>query len=421
MKKLGALLVLLAVISSTGCTDFSTVNATVNAENPPNMPATETMQEAVEEKPVYPAVEEELVITAVGDIMMHNTQLNAGHLYAGEYDFSSFFVHVKPLLSASDLVIGNLETTFAGESAGYSGYPRFNTPETLGLNLKDAGFHVLTTANNHCLDQGPNGLISTLDYLDRISIMHTGTARSQEEQDSILLVERKGINMAILAYTFSTNGIPPAADQPYSVNFLDTDRIIADIKKARSVGADITIVALHNGVEYQNRPNASQRQLVDTLLKEGADVILGHHPHVLQPTYVITADNSPFGNKFAIYSLGNFISDQKGMERLSSIILNLHFAVDPESRKPYFKKAAYIPIRTRRFWENGKTSFEVLPIEAALTSYRMGRLYYNNNDKTGLEDSFRHITKTLQTNSPFVELQPLQLPLDQLDLIKVWK
>ncbi len=362
---------------------------------------------------IPPLEHETIVISAVGDIMMHNTQLQAGYQPdVGTYDFSAFFQFVKPLLKSSDLVIGNLETTLAGKAAGYSGYPRFNSPEMLASNLKEAGLDVLTTANNHCLDKGYAGLVSTLDRLDETGLLHAGTARSQAEQDKTLLVDVKDIKLAILSYTYSTNGLNPPKHHAFAVNYIDEDIIKTAAKKAKEDGAQLVIVCLHFGEEYQNHPNSQQTSLAQALLSNGADVILGYHPHVLQPAFLMD-------NKLVIYSLGNFVSDQTGLERKSSIILNLQFAVDPITKQPYFQNASYIPIWTHRYQQNGKTQFTVLPVEPALTSIRTGQKgAITNTDAASLQQSWQYITNHLKSDSSKLNLQNISIPLSGLDLIK---
>jgi poly-gamma-glutamate synthesis protein (capsule biosynthesis protein) len=357
--------------------------------------------------------QETIIISAIGDIMMHNTQLQAGYQPdTNTYDFSSFFRFVKPLLTSSDLVIGNLETTLAGKAAGYSGYPRFNSPDVLASNLKEAGFDVLTTANNHCYDKGYDGLAATLDRLDEAGLLHAGTARSQAEQDKPLIVDVKGIKFAILSYTYSTNGLNPPKNRTYAVNYLDEQRIITDAKKARDNGAQLVIAALHFGIEYQTRPNAEQMRLAESLLNTGADIVLGYHPHVLQPAFLID-------NKFVIYSLGNFVSDQTGLERKASIILNLQFAIDPQTMQPYFQAASYIPIWTHRYLQNGKAQFAVLPVEPALTSIGMGQKgSISNTDAASLQQAWQYITNHLESDSSKIKLHNISIPLVGLDLIK---
>lgn len=377
--------------------------------------------------PTPQKTEETLVITAVGDIMMHDLQIKAGwQSWKNKYDFSGFFTRVKPLLDASDLVIGNLETPLAGKTTGYSGYPCFNAPEALAGNLKDAGFDILTTANNHCLDQGRQGLKSTLNFLDQTGLLHTGTARSLAEQQKILITEIKDIKLAVLAYTYGTNGLAPSKSYRYTVNYIDASSIKKDISRAKELGAQLIIVSLHFGQEYQTTPDAEQEGLAQSLLASGADIILGSHPHVLQPAYWLPSNTggdfsgeSP--GKFAIYSLGNFISAQDGLERNSSILLNLYIGVD-DSGKAHLRKARFIPIATRRYKQNGVTNFEVMPVEPALTSLQTGQILGVNStltfaDYTFLRDSWNLATKRLQSGDASFGLLNLPMPLNGLPYI----
>lgn len=371
--------------------------------------------------PVPSLPDEMLVITAVGDIMMHNTQIMSGYQpLTGTYDFAAFFKEVKPLLQASDLVLGNLETTMSGKKAAYSGYPRFNAPEQLAFNLKEAGFQILTTANNHCLDKNFTGLASTLEFLDQAGLLHTGTARSQEERDSILFVEKKGVKVAILAYTYGTNGITPPKDKPFAVNILEENLVKNDIARARTEGAQLVVLSLHFGQEYQQQPNPVQKDLAHQFLEAGADIILGHHPHVLQPMEIVAIkEKGKEKNKFVIYSLGNFISDQSGLTRQSSIILNIHIGIDRMTKEPYLKEVSYIPIFTRRYFDHGKTSFQVLAVEPALTTIRTGAAHsFASADIKNLEKAWQHVTEHLKNPDPRIKLQRLAIPQAHLSLIK---
>ena len=170
-------------------------------------------------------------LVAIGDIMCHNSQFKDAYK-DGKYDFSYVFTDIKQYIENGDIAIGNLETTFAGSAKGYSGYPQFNTPEELAYNLKDLGIDVLTTTNNHCLDTGYNGLESTLNFLDEAKISHTGTSRSPEEQNTILFKDVNGIKIAILAYTYGTNGIPIPKGKEYCVNLINKDFILSQLNLA---------------------------------------------------------------------------------------------------------------------------------------------------------------------------------------------
>jgi len=399
MKKIHSLLLLVVLCILPGCSSPSlATTAPLPEDNKPSVP-------------------ESLIISVVGDIMVHDTELNAAYQRnTSTYDFTSFFATAKPLLQAADLTIGNLETTFAGPKGGYSGYPRFNSPEVLATNLKEAGFDVLTTANNHCLDRGESGLVQTIRSLDEAGVLHTGTFTTKEEQSKLLITEVKGIKIAILAYTYGMNGYNLPKNSMAAVNMLDPEHINKDIIAAKEQGAKLVLVSLHFGEEYRPLPTTAQTQLAQELLKAGADAILGHHPHVLEPI-VYSEKDSPQRNKgkLVAYSLGNFVSDQKGVERKSSLILNLHFELDPLSKEPSLTKATFVPIWTHRYKEQGRLAFRIVPIEAALVSVRTGRNdYFTPADIKELEQAWRHVLNTIPTPNPRIGLYQLPIPLQGL-------
>ena len=264
------------------------------------------------------------LIVAVGDIMVHTPQLSQARDPAtGGYDFAPSFEFIADYLREGDITVGNFESTFAGRDRGYDGYPLFNSPDELALNLKEAGFDILCTANNHSLDRGEQGLYRTLDILEETGIPAFGTARSQEERDAVLVQElNEDINVAFLAYTDSTNGIPVPAGRDYMINYINLDRdpslteaesvFRRDIGRARQAGADLVAVYMHWGYEYHFTPSRWQEELALILAKSGADIILGSHPHVIQPMDYITVEkeNGEEHSAFVIYSMGNFISNQ---------------------------------------------------------------------------------------------------------------
>lgn len=365
--------------------------------------------------PPLPPEQKSIMITAVGDIMMHNTQISAGWQPAsGSYDFSAFFRYVKPILEKSSFAIGNLETTLGTDPKEYGGYPRFNCPAALAYNLKEAGLDLITTANNHALDKGISGLQNTLQHLDEAGLLHAGTARSQEEKEALVITEIEGINTAVLAYTYGTNGLEPPAEYPFAVNYINEAQIINDIKKAQESGAQLVILCLHFGEEYQETPNKLQTALVKKCLQAGADLILGTHPHVLQPAriYLLPEEDSTPGTMegahFVSYSLGNFISDQNGLPRKAGIILNLHLTVDSITGKPSFEKAEYIPIWTRRYIKNGRVNFEVIPIEPALKKIRAGETTeFTVAEAQELQQAWVHVLSCLDTQNTRIALASL--------------
>lgn len=241
----------------------------------------------------------------IGDVMQHDSQINAAYNASNKnYDYSSCFQFVKPYLASADLTIGNLEVTLAGSP--YKGYPQFSAPDELAVTLKDVGMDILVTANNHCLDRGRKGLERTVMMLDSLDIVHTGTFRDTVERmnDYPLFVEKNGFKLSLLNYTYGTNGIP--VTRPNVVNRIDTAVIRQDILKAKTQSPDAIIVFLHWGQEYQSLPNKWQRDVATVCFNAGAKLVIGAHPHVLQPMEWRKASD-----QLIAYSLGNFVSGQR--------------------------------------------------------------------------------------------------------------
>jgi len=311
-------------------------------------------------------------LALVGDIMVHQPQLSAAYnSNTGAYSFDGFFSEVGDYLRAADLTIGNLETTLAGRDKKFTGYPQFNSPEEILPSLRDAGVDVLTTANNHSLDRGSYGVLRTIKHLDAAGIRHTGTASSPEEREKLLIIDVQGIRVGILAYTYGTNGIPIPHNKQYLVNILDLRQVREDISKIRQEGGDLVLVYPHFGVEYRRIPGLPEKELVEQLFSAGADIVAGSHPHVLQP--MVRRDTMPgAGGLFAAYSLGNFVSAQRGPYREAGVILHLKVEKDLATGKVMLTGAEYIPTWVHRYREKGKTMFRVLAVEKALRDYRQG-------------------------------------------------
>ncbi len=312
-----------------------------------------------------------ITISAVGDIMVHSPQFKSALTQDGEYDFKPVFQEIKSYITNSDLALCNLETTISTPERGYSGYPCFKTPEALIPAIKEAGFDVVTTANNHSLDALDFGVINTLDVLDKYNLLHTGTARDEEESKKILMIDRKGIKLAILAYTYGTNGMEVAMDQDklrYMVNYIDRDRIIEDIRRAREEGADTVILCIHWGIEYTRSVDDERRALADELFDAGADIILGSHPHVIQPMERkrIVDNNGKEREVFVAYSLGNFISNQRDQYRDSGVIVNI--TLTKKDNKTVIEDVVYTPTWVRRFQQDGKLQYSILPVEKFIDS-----------------------------------------------------
>ncbi|CAM3402890.1 CapA family protein [Marinicrinis lubricantis] len=331
-------------------------------------PVQEPEPEPVEPEPQPYSLRASLI--AVGDIMMHSPQIPAGYdPVTGTYNYDSFFAEVKDILSEGDWVYGNLETPLAGEDlGGYSGYPMFNAPDALADSLKTAGFNIVSTANNHSMDRRGQGVLRTLEALTARELLAIGTYSSQEDRDTIQIVEKNGIFMAFLAYTYGTNGIPVPDDQTYLVNPLDTELMIQDIHHAKQLGADVVTIALHFGNEYERNPNDHQKELVRQLIQEGADIILGSHPHVVQPYEVISVTKDGTERTgFVIYSLGNFISNQGPAQQTPKytdvgVILKLDIAKHFPEQTIEIEQVSAIPTWVHKYQTDGKRHYRVLPL-----------------------------------------------------------
>ena len=242
-----------------------------------------------------------------GDIMTHGPQIKAADRGHGTYDFTPSFELVRPMIERADLALANLETTFGGTP--YRGYPMFSSPSSLGSALKEAGFDVLTTANNHSCDRGHYGVVNTIDVLDSLGMRTTGSYRTRAErsQRTPLIIDVRGIKLAVLAYTYGTNGLP--IPQPALVDTINLEQISDDLRRADSLGADYKIVQIHWGNEYEKHPNKRQRELAIALARHGVGAVIGSHPHVVQDSEWIEEEGAKM-KTFVIYSLGNFISNQ---------------------------------------------------------------------------------------------------------------
>ncbi|MDQ3072706.1 MAG: CapA family protein [Bacteroidota bacterium] len=249
-------------------------------------------------------------LTFAGDIMMHQPQITSAEMGGGKYDMEPVFRFISPYIERSDIAVANLETTLAGQP--YSGYPQFSAPDTLAWFLKNAGFDLIVTANNHSADKGLKGITRTLDVLDRYDIPHTGTFRNRDEKNSTypLIIEKNGLKLAFLNYTYGTNGLPVPA--PAIVNPIDTTQIREDIAAAKAAKADAVIVLIHWGLEYELQPNKEQENLARFCFSRGCDLLIGSHPHVLQPARWEAYKKDTLEDQgFVVYSLGNFVSNQR--------------------------------------------------------------------------------------------------------------
>lgn len=344
-------------------------------------------------------------MSVIGDIMCHNSQYKDAYVSSTDtYDFSYVFEDIKDYINSADIAVGNLETTFAGKEKGYSNYPRFNTPEQLATNLKDFGIDVVSTANNHSLDTNYDGIVSTLKYLDEAGISHTGTYSSKEEQDTILVKDVQGIKIAFLSFTYGTNGIPIPSGKDYCINLIDEDLILEQISLAKEQNPDLICASMHWGIEYQTKQNSTQEDLANLLFKNGVDVILGSHPHVLQPMEkrTVTLDDGSTKDCFVIYSLGNFMSGQTKENTRNSIILNIDFTKNGETNKTTIDSVSYVPIYMYKASSGSTRKYRVLDIEKSISDYDSGiDQSIGQSTYSTLKTELTKIKKTMGENIEF--------------------
>lgn len=342
-------LVLLAGCAPVQSAGGPQVSTPPPAQSQPETPAPQKPEPEPEPEP-EPVVARLMV---AGDIMSHMPLTNDCYVKEeGVYDYSHVLRAAAEQLETADFAVANLETTLAG-GPEYSGYPQFNSPDELAYDIKDAGFDLLCTTNNHCLDKGIDGLNRTLDVLDEAGLPHLGTYRSQEEREEnhgIYVADVGGISVAFLAYTYGLNGHRLPKDRPYAANVFNTDyytsvsdpdyeALEADMAAARALNTDLIAVIAHWGWEYHTKQNGSQEELARFWVEKGADLVLGGHPHVLQPcdTIVAADENGRERQGFVIYSLGNFISNQnfsddrrRDLATKTTVILDLELTKDAE-------------------------------------------------------------------------------------------
>lgn len=279
--------------------------------------------------------ENEITVIMVGDILLHTPVEEAARDADGNYNYDFIFANMKDEISAADIAIVNEEVIIGGEELGVSGYPAFNAPYEVGDALVNAGFDVICHATNHALDKGKSGLLNCASYWEENhpEITMVGINKTEDDYSRVDIIEKKGIRIAILNYTYGTNGIPQPEDMPHAVDMLEEEKVISDLQYSEA-NADIAIVCPHWGTEYRLEPDESQNYWTDIFMRYGADVVVGTHPHVIEPVEVVTdeamtnpdeaatgeamaesdlsygtlSNNAGDGEMLVYYSLGNFVN-----------------------------------------------------------------------------------------------------------------
>ncbi|QCK14355.1 CapA family protein [Mangrovivirga cuniculi] len=320
--------------------------------------------------------ENSISLLFTGDVMQHDSQINAAY-YKGEgYNYNPVFKYIKPVFQSHDLVIANLELTLAGPP--YKGYPQFSAPDELAVALQNSGVDILVTANNHSNDRRKKGVIRTLDVLDSLGINHTGTFRNKEERDELypLIIEKSGFKIAFLNYTYGTNGIPDSP--PVIVNRLDKEQITADLKKARNSNVDKIIVVVHWGAEYRRLPGQDQLKWEKLFYDYGADAIIGMHPHVIQPVKR-TFNKTENEEKITAYSLGNFVSNQRKRYTDGGMLFSLEIEKSKIDNTIRFGDAGYYLTWVYKEYFEGLKRFYIIPADKMDL---INSLKLNGNDKS---------------------------------------
>lgn len=287
-----------------------------------------------------------------GDVMQHLPQVEAARTATG-FDYGPVFAALAPRMHAADLAVVNLETTLTRRDR-YTGYPLFRSPVALADALREAGVDVAVLANNHCCDGGAEGIRTTIAELDRCGIRHTGVFADTADwrRNHPLRLTCRGLRLAIVNYTYGTNGMPVPAGM--IVNRIDTARMTRDLAAARAEGADFVVACLHWGIEYERQANAEQRQLAGFLRRHGADVVVGSHPHVIQPWEADSAH-------VVLYSLGNLVSNQRRRYTDGGLVAEIEAIRHPEGRMSY--RLATTPV-----WV-ALPRYRILPPETADTMH----------------------------------------------------
>lgn len=338
-------------------------------------------------------VNSKVTLVAVGDNLIHNTLIAAGEQEDGSLDYTSLYANIKPEIEKADIAVIDQETILGGSSFEYTGYPLFNSPCEIGDAAIDAGFDIFNCATNHTMDMGWAGIEKELEYFSgKENVVALGINEDERDYNSITYYEKNSITFALLNYTFGTNGIPLPEDKPWCVNLLDKDKVTADIKEARE-NADVVIVFPHWGTENSHDVSDYQKEYTQLFSDLGVDIVIGCHPHVLQPVEWVT--NESTGKKMIVYySLGNFISHQIELDQLCGGMAQL--TIEKHGDEIEISSAKLVPIVCHyNRGENDKFVFDVYKLSdytdelAASHSQSGGTVeYYTNLVNDVIDEEF---------------------------------
>ena len=329
---------------------------------------------------------QEVSFLFMGDIMGHGPQIkSAWQENKKQYEYSEVFNPLEDIISSVDFAIGNLEVTLAGKP--FKGYPQFSSPDELAVACKNSGMDVLVTANNHSCDRKNKGIVRTLDVLDSLKILHTGTFKdvNKREKNNLLVLSKEGIKVGLLNYTYGTNGLP--FSDPVYVNLVDSVLIKKDVINAKNKDLDKLIVFVHWGYEYKDFPNSYQKKYNRFFQGLGVDVVIGSHPHVIQPMVYSKENNHEF---LTVFSLGNFVSNQRAERKDGGAMFRLSF--EKTDNNIQISRKEYIPVWVHKYMEKEKYHFQILPCARPIYNEK----YFSNKEdfqkmKTFLDNTRAHL------------------------------
>ena len=342
LKKMPIIILLLIIIGIVGV-------VIIKPSNKNNKKKESSIKVTDKKKVNKSSKKKSMSLVMVGDVLTHDSVL-ADAYKDGAYDFTSMFSYIKPMIKDYDLKYVNQESIIGGPSFKYSGYPTFNAPDSIGDNLIDTGFNIFGLANNHAYDKGETALLYSNKYWSGKDVITAGTYSSFEDRGDIKVYEKNGIKYAFLAYTTSLNGYDLASDKSYLVNVYSNELVKDDVNKIKDK-VDVIIVAMHWGDEYTNTPTNSEKEIASYLSELGVDLIIGTHPHVVQPIEYV-------GETLVIYSLGNFISNQLvlGLNPAIGLMVGVDITVDGDNTKISIKEKELL-----YSYSDNSTKFKVIP------------------------------------------------------------
>lgn len=321
---------------------------------------------------------------AVGDNLIHGAIYADPHFVNNNYDFTPIYSEVKPEVMDTDIAYINQETILGGRQIGLSHYPAFNSPQEIGDAIVDAGFDWVNHATNHTLDRGEIAILNTIEYWNKHpQVAMSGIAESEEAANKQVIIERNGLKFGLLSYTYGTNGIPFPENKTYLTNLIDKDKMASDIK-ALKANTDIILVSLHWGIEYSFKQNEEQEDIANFLNDLEVDVIIGTHPHVIQPVEIIKNNNNH--KTLVMYSLGNFLSAQDVNYRMLGGMLTWDIVYDPNDKSVNFEKVTFKPLIN--YFNHNIQNFKIYYLKdytnelanshGLSSSYDMSREYFTN-------------------------------------------